>query len=1410
MRSVREVASKLNGRKKSRHASFCELDTHADTCCAGANCALMEDTGHRVSVAPYNSSYKPMPDIPIATAGTVYDDPDTGTSILLVLHQALWFGSKLEETLVCPNQIRANGHRVDDTPRQFSGQSIHGMMTETESTGQKIFIPFELNGVISRFGTRLPTQEELDGSIDRIILTNEATWKPYSKKHGEAERLLVSERQTNAVGTGDECDRSLSPANVEDESRIVDHALRRHVQLMSTLETTIENLEVMTVGDPDTGEKHFSSQGGDGLYERMLASVHVISAPTEQDVEGYDADRFAFAMSSKDRKHRVTPATLARRWNIGLKSAEATLNATTQEGVVNVIMPGEKRTTRRLNFLRFPRRRLKLYTDTFFAKLKSKRQKTAAQVYTDGLGYDLFYPMRNKSGAEIATTFESVVKCTGVPDTLVSDGAKEEVSGDMAKKCRYYQVTQRVTEPYAPWTDKAEGSVREIKRAIKYHTTRKGSPRRVWCFCGEWTTAIRRLTARDSLDNRTPHENVLGTTPDISIYLLFDWYQVVWYHEPVAQFPFSKKVLGRWLGLATEEYHDVGTFYVLTEKGTYVARKSVWGLSEEDIITPAITDQIKALDLGIASKLGDGIKDDDMDPEIAAEFQAIPLKLFEDDGLDDCDEPEDEGFTAADADERTPEELDEYLTAQVILPRGGEYVKGTVMTRRKDADNLPIGKRNPNPILDTRQYDVQFPDGSTDSYTANLIAENIYAQVDNEGRTMQLLAEIIGHQTVPGKAVKKDDGFTTDKRGRRTLRQTTVGWSMEILWKDHSTSWVALKDLKESNPIEVAEYAVANKLVEEPAFAWWVPHVMKKRDRIINKVKTKFKAKTHKFGIELPMKVADALDIDRRNGATFWRDAIAKEMKNNAVAFNVLENRSEVPVGFKEIKCHMVFDIKMDLTRKARLVAGGHLTDVPKESVYSSVVSRDSVRLAFMIAALNDLDIMSADIQNAYLEAPTTEKVWTECGLEFGTDAGKPALIVRALYGLRSSGRNFRDHCKHTLEAAGFKSCPADPDVYMRKAVKEDGQKYWEYVLMYVDDILVVSHRTQPILDHFMKAYTLKKDSVKPPESYLGADIIQYHLEGDGDLTKIRWAMSSDTYVKRAISEVERELAAVDKRLTNKAKTPLSAGYRPELDMSPELDARRLNYYQGLIGVLRWMCELGRVDLLYSTSIMSSYLASPREGHLEQVLHMFAYLKSHSRSAMVFNDMAPFFDDALFREADWAETYPDAREPMPYNQPEARGMSVQMTAFVDADHAGCQVTRRSHTGYIIYVNKAPILWFSKRQNTVESSTFGSEYVALRLVTDAIEGLRFKLRMMGVPIDGKTSIFCDNESVVKNSTAPESTLKKKHNAVCYHRVREAQATFVRIAHHAGKKNIADIFTKNVPGTTLRTLCARILH
>jgi hypothetical protein len=153
--------------------------------------------------------------------------------------------------------------------------------------------------------------------------------------------------------------------------------------------------------------------------------------------------------------------------------------------------------------------------------------------------------------------------------------------------------------------------------------------------------------------------------------------------------------------------------------------------------------------------------------------------------------------------------------------------------------------------------------------------------------------------------------------------------------------------------------------------------------------------------------------------------------------------------------------------------------------------------------------------------------------------------------------------------------------------------------------------------------------------------------------------------------------------------------------------------------------------------------------------------------------------------------------------PIGRGKPVKITIYVDADHAHDQVTRRSVTGYILFINNTPIKWYCKRQNTVESSTYGSELVALRIAVEGVIEFRYKLYMMGIIIDGPSQVVCDNKSVVLNMTLPSSTLKKKHNAIAYHRVRETVAANIIQVHHIdGKNNIADILTKATMNLTFK--------
>jgi Reverse transcriptase (RNA-dependent DNA polymerase) len=153
----------------------------------------------------------------------------------------------------------------------------------------------------------------------------------------------------------------------------------------------------------------------------------------------------------------------------------------------------------------------------------------------------------------------------------------------------------------------------------------------------------------------------------------------------------------------------------------------------------------------------------------------------------------------------------------------------------------------------------------------------------------------------------------------------------------------------------------------------------------------------------------------------------------------------------------IIFNVKIDFMHKARLVARGHLTDPPTTLTYSSVVYSRNVRLAFLIAALDDLNILVADIGNAYINAMTKEKFYMTAGKEFGDCAGQTIIITSEHFGLKSSGTVWRSHLTQTLRHMNFKSSYADPDVWMRVAYKGDGTSFYEYVLCYVDDLLCIS-----------------------------------------------------------------------------------------------------------------------------------------------------------------------------------------------------------------------------------------------------------------------------------------------------------------------------------------------------------------
>jgi hypothetical protein len=168
-----------------------------------------------------------------------------------------------------------------------------------------------------------------------------------------------------------------------------------------------------------------------------------------------------------------------------------------------------------------------------------------------------------------------------------------------------------------------------------------------------------------------------------------------------------------------------------------------------------------------------------------------------------------------------------------------------------------------------------------------------------------------------------------------------------------------------------------------------------------------------------------------------------------------------------------------------------------------------------------------------------------------------------------------------------------------------------------------------------------------------------------------------------------------------------------------ELKIDGVRYFKELIGVLRWSIELRLIDIATEVSMLFTQLAMPCEGHLQ---HIFAYLKAKPKKTMAFNPQHPDIDEARFMKCDWHDFYREANEAVPRDAPKPRGNVASTNCFLDADYTGNHVTHRLQTSILIFINRALIIWYSKRQNTVEASTFGSEFVAMWIVVELIEAL----------------------------------------------------------------------------------------
>ena len=327
-----------------------------------------------------------------------------------------------------------------------------------------------------------------------------------------------------------------------------------------------------------------------------------------------------------------------------------------------------------------------------------------------------------------------------------------------------------------------------------------------------------------------------------------------------------------------------------------------------------------------------------------------------------------------------------------------------------------------------------------------------------------------------------------------------------VEWESGEVTYEPLTLISKDDPITCAVYAKKHDLLDTTGWKHLKIYA-KTSKRLIRAVKqsricqVRVSAR-YQHGFQVPKDYNDAIRLDKENSNTHWQDAMDLEL-TQIHEYKVFKDTGKAqfhngkvvtPDGFQKIRVHFVYAVKHDGRFKARLVADGHLTKEPVESIYSGVVSLRSLRMVVFLSQLNDLEIWGADVGNAYLEAYTDEKLCIIAGPEFKELQGHLLIMIKALYRTRSGGASWHDRLFDILQELKFKPSKADPDVWMRP---EPGGTRYEYITVCIDDLAIAAKDPQTFCHDLKKKYNLKLKGVGPLEYHLGCT---YKKDPDGTL----------------------------------------------------------------------------------------------------------------------------------------------------------------------------------------------------------------------------------------------------------------------------------------------------------------------
>ena len=406
-----------------------------------------------------------------------------------------------------------------------------------------------------------------------------------------------------------------------------------------------------------------------------------------------------------------------------------------------------------------------------------------------------------------------------------------------------------------------------------------------------------------------------------------------------------------------------------------------------------------------------------------------------------------------------------------LLPpeENGERHRAKVTRKVVEIIDQEDGKRveNINFILDIGNGKVE------ELISYNQLLEHLENAQDHDmGMDQELFKfrAIIGHQ---GPLLASDPDWKGSK------------YNVQVEWETGEITFEPLSIIAADDPVTCAAYAKENDLLALEG--WRRFRSLAKKDKVLaraikqSKIRQVRRYQTYMFGYLIPRNYMEAMQFDSENKNSKWYDAIKLEMESMAEykVFKkwdkaILDKHKKVknpPKGYQRIKIHLVFAVKFDGRHKARLVADGDLTPEPIENIYSVVVSLRNLRLVIFLGKLNNLELWGADIGNAYLEAFTDEKLYIVAGPEFQELEGYILIFLKALYGLKSSGKRWAEVIHGILRDMKFLPSKADPCIWLRKA---PNLRCYEYIAVYVDDLCIAAKSPSAIIQIFKSKYHLK------------------------------------------------------------------------------------------------------------------------------------------------------------------------------------------------------------------------------------------------------------------------------------------------------------------------------------------------